>query len=85
MKQEFHPSTHLPVYPFTQGSSLAPAEDLQGEKDIYRLRVGKYRVLFTIVGDTILIVKIGPRGDVYKEIWQHGSGSHELSATSHEP
>ena len=39
---------------------------VRGEKDVYRLRVGKYRVLFTIVGDTILVVKIGPRGDVYK-------------------
>ena len=30
------------------------------------VRVGKYRVLFTIIGDTILIAKIGPRDDAYK-------------------
>jgi mRNA interferase RelE/StbE len=37
-----------------------------GEKDIYRIRVGKYRILFTIIDNVVLISKIGPRGDVYK-------------------
>jgi mRNA interferase RelE/StbE len=37
-----------------------------GEVDTYRIRVGKYRILFTIVDDTLLIQKIGTRGDVYK-------------------
>jgi mRNA interferase RelE/StbE len=38
-----------------------------GEKGVYRLRVGRYRLLFTIIaGETILIAKIGPRGDIYK-------------------
>ncbi|OGL45001.1 MAG: hypothetical protein A2149_00005 [Candidatus Schekmanbacteria bacterium RBG_16_38_11] len=39
---------------------------LRGEKDIYRLRVGRYRILFLIIEDTLVITKIGPRGDVYK-------------------
>jgi mRNA interferase RelE/StbE len=37
-----------------------------GEKDIYRIRVGKYRILFTIIDNVVLISRIGPRGDVYK-------------------
>jgi mRNA interferase RelE/StbE len=37
-----------------------------GEKDLYRIRVGKYRFLFIVIRDTILVTKIGPRGDVYK-------------------
>jgi len=45
---------------------VTDTKPVQGEKNIYRLRVGKYRVLFAVVGDTVLIVKIGPRGDVYK-------------------
>ncbi len=40
---------------------------LKAEKDTYRLRVGKYRILFVVVKKVILIVKIGPRGDVYKK------------------
>jgi mRNA interferase RelE/StbE len=37
-----------------------------GEKDTYRIRVGRYRILFTIIGNIVLIAKIRPRGDVYK-------------------
>ena len=37
-----------------------------GEVNTYRIRVGKYRILFTIIKDILLILKIRPRGDVYK-------------------
>ncbi len=38
-----------------------------GGDDEYRLRVGNWRVLFSYLEDgTVLINKIGPRGDVYK-------------------
>ena len=37
-----------------------------GEENIYRIRVGKYRILAAVVENTILITKIGPRGDFYK-------------------
>ncbi len=37
-----------------------------GEKDIYRIRVGRYRILLTTIDNIILITRIGPRGDVYK-------------------
>ena len=42
---------------------------VEGEKDIYRLRVGKYRMLIKVYKEkqTILVVKIGPRGDIYKK------------------
>ena len=41
---------------------------VEGEKDIYRLRVGKYRILLKFLKEEmiILVVKIGPRGDIYK-------------------
>jgi mRNA interferase RelE/StbE len=41
---------------------------LQGKKDHFRLRVGKYRFLFTIINDRILIYfyDLGSRGDIYK-------------------
>ncbi len=37
---------------------------LQG-RDGYRLRVGDWRVLFTMDGTAITIIDIGPRGGIY--------------------
>lgn len=42
---------------------------LTGElRGFYRLRIGKYRIVFAILEDihTIAVVNIAPRGDVYK-------------------
>lgn len=40
-----------------QGSNFPP---------LYRLRIGKYRIIYNVENDGILIVKIDTRGDVYK-------------------
>ncbi len=42
---------------------------VEGEKNIYRLRVGKYRILIKVYNKKriILVVKIGTRGDIYKK------------------
>lgn len=42
---------------------------LKGYKDFYRLRVGDYRIIYTIKQDELIIaiLKIGNRGDIYKE------------------
>lgn len=36
--------------------------------DIYRIRIGPYRVIYKIEDEQllVLILKIGPRGDIYK-------------------
>ncbi len=41
---------------------------LKGEKypPLYRLRVGKYRVIYHIEDGNIIIVKVDSRGDIYK-------------------
>ena len=41
---------------------------LQGEKypPLYRLRVGKFRIIYHIENEEIIIAKIDTRGDVYK-------------------
>ena len=43
------------------------AVKLQG-RDGYRIRIGKYRILYTFDGSilTIYVLDIGPRGDIYK-------------------
>ena len=40
-------------------------KQLKGEEG-WRLRVGDYRVIYYIRNDTVIIDRIGPRGDVYK-------------------
>jgi mRNA interferase RelE/StbE len=44
----------------------ADIKPIIGQKDTYRIRVGKYRILFITIEDTLLIVKIAPRGEAYK-------------------
>lgn len=39
---------------------------VEGEKDIYRIRVGRYRVLLRKIDKGVLLFKISTRGDVYK-------------------
>nr|VFJ43755.1 MAG: mRNA interferase RelE/StbE [Candidatus Kentron sp. DK]VFJ45670.1 MAG: mRNA interferase RelE/StbE [Candidatus Kentron sp. DK] len=42
---------------------------MQGFDTVYRLRIGKYRLIYEIIEDelVVLIMKVGVRGDVYKE------------------
>ncbi len=43
-------------------------KSLKGYADIYRLRVGDIRVIFRKADEnTIYIMLIGPRGDIYKK------------------
>jgi mRNA interferase RelE/StbE len=35
-------------------------------KDLYRLRIGEYRILFTWKGPDIRILDVDTRGDIYK-------------------
>lgn len=41
---------------------------LKGEKDVYRLRIGKIRILYRIANRDLLVfvVSVGPRGNIYK-------------------
>lgn len=38
---------------------------LKGGDDRYRLRVGDWRVLFTIEADQVIVHEVGPRGSIY--------------------
>lgn len=41
---------------------------MQGHENHYRLRVGDYRVIYTVNNDVLVVrvIEIGNRGDVYK-------------------
>jgi len=42
---------------------------IKGEKDIYRIRLGRYRILFTKIKEdsTYLVFRISTRGGAYKK------------------
>lgn len=47
---------------------LGDIKPMAGHDNLYRLRVGTYRVIYTIENDilTVRVLTIGNRGDVYK-------------------
>ena len=53
-----------------QGINGIPVGDikkLQGHDELFRLRIGDWRILFSYIdADTVLIAKISSRGAVYK-------------------
>ena len=46
------------------------AKALRGHKGLFRLRVGRYRVIYQVRDDVlvVLIVKVGHRRDVYRNL-----------------
>lgn len=54
------------IYKLPQGD----IKSLSGVKDVYRLRIGDYRVIYEINNDILLItvVDIGNRGQIYKRV-----------------
>lgn len=53
------------IYALPDSGDIKP---LAGEKNRYRLRVGTFRVIYTIIDDLLIVqvLTIGNRGDVYK-------------------
>ncbi|MDR1159027.1 MAG: type II toxin-antitoxin system RelE/ParE family toxin [Syntrophomonadaceae bacterium] len=49
---------------------MGDIKQLKNQENKFRLRVGDYRIIFTIqsVSSVILVLVIGNRGDVYKRI-----------------
>lgn len=52
----------LKVGPFDRQNS----KPLRGRKEQRSARVGDFRILFQVHGLDIIVVEIGPRGDIYK-------------------
>lgn len=60
-------SDHLLLLTENPRNPKLDIKKFQGESSMYRLRVGNYRILYTIEDNVLIInvIKIGTRGDVY--------------------
>ena len=60
----------LRIYNAAEKLPLGDVKRLQGTKkpQLYRLRVGDYRIVFYYDSDKITILRVDNRGDVYKRI-----------------
>ena len=54
----------LAISPFPEG-----CRNLKGEEDAYRVREGKYRIIYEVIDNKliVLVLKIGNRKDFYKK------------------
>jgi mRNA interferase RelE/StbE len=54
------------IYKLPEGDTKAVA----GKNNIYRLRVGDYRVIYTLYINTltVTVINVGNRGQIYKEL-----------------
>ena len=55
------------LYDLSKEPPEGDIKPLSGQADCFRVRVGKYRVLFRYEEDTIFVTNIDPRGQAYKK------------------
>ena len=65
LPKEYKSLVEIALFRLSEGLEL-DLKPVEGEKDVYRIRVGKYRVLFMKFNKTVLVFRISPGGDVYK-------------------
>lgn len=60
---------HIKILSENPKSDELDIKKMQGTENQFRLRVGSYRVVYSIFNDKLLIIviRVGSRGDVYKK------------------
>lgn len=72
--RHIHPSYHKAIKEATLSLGNNPRPDgyikLKGSDSLFRVRVGPYRIIYTIQDDKliVLVLEIGDRKDVYKSL-----------------
>ena len=55
------------IYKMLTSPNACDIKTMEGHTDLYRLRIGQYRVIYTRDNVILFIVDIGNRGDIYKK------------------
>ena len=63
-----HKPKRLQILSAIENLSDGDTKKLIGKRNLYRLRVNDYRVVYSPSGDIINITRIGSRGEIYKWI-----------------
>ena len=50
-----------------EGPFSLPYKKIKGRENTYRIRIGDFRVVYSIRGNEIRVLKIGLRKDIYKK------------------
>ena len=67
--ERIDPGTKQRIKQGIDGIPKGDIKKLQGHAELYRLRVGDWRIVFSYPDtETILIEKISPRGEIYKGV-----------------
>ena len=48
------------------GADIKPLAGTRGREDLFRLRIGKFRAVYSVRGDEILVTDLFPRGRGYE-------------------
>ena len=65
LPKDYRRLIEVALFRLSQGLEL-DLKPVEGQDSVYRIRVGKYRILFARLARTALVFRISPRGDVYK-------------------
>lgn len=65
LPREYRLLVDIALIRLSQGLDL-DLKPVEGEADVYRIRIGKYRILFRRFSETAVVFRIAPRGDAYK-------------------
>lgn len=70
--KHIHPSYHKAILEATRSLASNPRPEgytkLKGADNLYRIRCGDYRIIYTIQDDVliVLVIEVGHRKDIYK-------------------
>jgi len=55
------------IYKMIESPSMCDIKTMEGYAELYRLRIGQYRVIYTKDNIILFIIDVGNIGDIYKK------------------
>lgn len=65
LPEQYRILIQIAIQKLSEGKHI-DVKQLKGEKDAFRIRVGRYRILYLKIGDVLIVSKISHRKDAYR-------------------